>query len=83
MCLGIPGRITAVFERDGLRLGNVDFGGVTREVCIDSVPEAGVDAWVIVHVGYAISVLDEEEAAETLATLREMFDLEEELGGGS
>jgi hydrogenase expression/formation protein HypC len=80
MCLGIPGRITTTFKRDGLHMGKVDFGGVTREVCLDSVPEAEVDAWVIVHVGFAISVLDEEEAAATLAALREMFDLEEELG---
>ena len=81
MCLGIPGRITGTFERDGLRLGRVDFSGVEREVCLDYVPEAGVDDWVIVHVGFAISVLNEAEAAETLKLLREMFDLEEELGG--
>jgi hydrogenase expression/formation protein HypC len=83
MCLGIPGRINGTFQQNGLRMGRVDFGGVEREVCLDYVPEAGVDDWVIVHVGFAISVLDEAEAAETLKILREMFDLEEELGAGA
>jgi hydrogenase expression/formation protein HypC len=83
MCLGIPGRITGTFQQNGLNMGRVDFGGVEREVCLDYVPEAGVGDWVIVHVGFAISVLDEAEAAETLKLLREMFDLEEELGGSA
>ncbi len=83
MCLGIPGRISETFQQNGLRMGRVDFGGVEREVCLDCVPEAGVDDWVIVHVGFAISVLDEAEAAETLKLLRELFDLEEELGAGA
>jgi hydrogenase expression/formation protein HypC len=80
MCLGIPGTIEQIFERDGLRMGLVDFGGVRREVCLDYVPEAEAGAWVIVHVGFAISQLDEEEARATLEILRQMQDLEEELG---
>jgi hydrogenase expression/formation protein HypC len=80
MCLGIPGRITQITDTGFLRMGVVDFGGVTREVCLSYVPEAGVGEYVIVHVGFAINRLDEEEAMETLRVLREMGGVEEELG---
>ncbi len=80
MCLGIPGRIEETFERDGLRMGTVDFGGVRRQVCLVYVPEAEEGVYVLVHVGFAISVLDEEEALATLEILRELADIEEELG---
>jgi hydrogenase expression/formation protein HypC len=80
MCLGIPGKITAVREDTFLRTGTVDFGGVSRDVCLAYVPEAQVGDYVIVHVGFAINMLDEEEAQATLALLREMGGIEEELG---
>jgi hydrogenase expression/formation protein HypC len=80
MCLGIPGKVTDTYERHGQTMSKVDFGGVTRETCLDLTPEAGVGDWVIVHVGFAISVLDEEEAQETLALLREIGTVEEEWG---
>jgi hydrogenase expression/formation protein HypC len=81
MCLAIPGKITAIADDGGLlRMGTVDFGGVTREVCLAYVPEAAVGTYVIVHVGFAISQLDEVEAQETLKLLREMGDLASELG---
>ena len=83
MCLGIPGKITDLRETESLRMGTVDFGGVTRDVCLAYVPEAGVGDYVIVHVGFAISHLDEEEAEETLRMLREMGALDEELGRAS
>ena len=71
MCLAIPGRIVKV-NKDGLmRMGKVDFGGVTREVCLAYVPEADVGDYVIVHVGFAISQLDEAEAQETLKLMVE------------
>jgi len=80
VCLGIPGRIVSVID-DGLRVGTVDFDGVRRSVCLAYTPEADVDDFVIVHVGFAISVVDEEEAARTLAVLRAMPDaIESELG---
>jgi hydrogenase expression/formation protein HypC len=69
MCLGVPGRITALWEADRLRMGTVDFGGVTREVCLDTVADAAVGDYVIVHVGFAISRLDEAEARATLDLL--------------
>jgi hydrogenase expression/formation protein HypC len=85
MCLGIPGKIVDIYESGGLRMGKVDFGGVSRETCLAYVPEAEVGDYTVVHVGFAISRLSEEEAQATLDILREMGDLEEELeaiGGG-
>ena len=80
MCLAVPGRITETWEIEGLRMGRVDFDGTTREVCLAYVPEAGKDDYVVVHVGFALSVLDEEEAKATLEILRQIEDLDEELG---
>ena len=79
MCLGIPGKIVDIYESGGLRMGKVDFGGVSRETCLAYVPEAEVGDYTVVHVGFAISRLSEEEAQATLDILREMGDLEEEL----
>jgi hydrogenase expression/formation protein HypC len=84
MCLGIPGQIidsTAPPDRPDLRTGTVDFGGVRRQVCLAYVPEAGIGDYVIVHVGFAISVVDEVEAHRTLAVIRAIPDaLATELG---
>jgi hydrogenase expression/formation protein HypC len=80
MCLGVPGRIIEIYETEGRRMGTVDFGGVRREACLDFVPEAQVGQYVVVHVGFAISLLSEVEAQETLELLREIMDLEQELG---
>ncbi|MEX2161370.1 MAG: HypC/HybG/HupF family hydrogenase formation chaperone [Anaerolineales bacterium] len=79
MCLGVPGKLTQMYDRDGLRMGKVDFGGVVREACLAYVPEAQVGDYVVIHVGFAISLLSEKEAAETLALLREVSDLNAEL----
>jgi hydrogenase expression/formation protein HypC len=72
MCLGVPGRIVEIRQKDGLRLALVDFGGISREVCLDYVPEAVVGEYCIVHVGFAISLLSEAEAQETLSMLEEI-----------
>jgi hydrogenase expression/formation protein HypC len=80
MCLAIPGRIVEVSEDGLMRMGRVDFGGVTREVCLAYVPEARIGDYVIVHVGFAISQLDEDEAQETIRLLVESGILEEESG---
>ncbi|MCC6341805.1 MAG: HypC/HybG/HupF family hydrogenase formation chaperone [Bryobacterales bacterium] len=82
MCLAIPGKIVEFEERNGIRIGKVDFGGVTRQVFLDFVPEARVDDFVLVHVGFAISRLDEAEAERTYRALESMGVLDEELGGG-
>ncbi|MCX5336694.1 HypC/HybG/HupF family hydrogenase formation chaperone [Streptomyces sp. NBC_00140] len=72
MCLGIPGRIVEVHDDAGLRMATADFGGVRREVCLSCTPEAEVGSYVIVHVGFAISQVDEGEAQRTLEVLRAM-----------
>jgi hydrogenase expression/formation protein HypC len=78
MCLGVPGRIVEIYDRDGLRMARADFGGVLREVCLEYVPEAGVGDYCIIHVGFAISLVSEGEAQETLRLLREIASLERE-----
>ncbi len=83
MCLGIPGKITELFEKDGLKMGKIDFGGVVRETCLAYVPEAQIGDYVIVHVGFALNIIDEEEAQKTLELLDEIGMLQEELGEGS
>ena len=80
MCLGVPGKIVEKYEKDGLQMAKVDFGGVFREACLTYVPEAQVGEYCIIHVGFAISLLSESEAQETLDLLRQIGDLEEELG---
>ena len=80
MCLGIPGKIIEKYETNGLPMGKVDFGGTVREACLSYVPEAAVDDYVLIHVGFAINTLSEQEAQETLDMLREIIELEEEIG---
>jgi hydrogenase expression/formation protein HypC len=78
MCLGIPGKIVEIHEDRGLPMGVVDFGGVRREVCLAYVAdEIAVGDYAIVHVGFAISKVDEAEARRTFEALREMSQLEE------
>jgi hydrogenase expression/formation protein HypC len=78
MCLAVPGKIVDIYETDGLRMGKIDFGGVQREACLEYVPEARVGEYTVIHVGFAISRLSEEEAMASLEILQQMADLEEE-----
>ena len=84
MCLGVPGKVlTREDNALGVTMGTVSFGGVTKEVCLAYVPEVKVGEYVIVHVGFALSVVSGEEAAETFELLRQMgelADLEESPG---
>jgi hydrogenase expression/formation protein HypC len=80
MCLGIPGQVKEIFEANGLRMGKLNFGGIVKDACLEYLPEAGVGDYAIVHVGFAISKLDEAEAQESLRLFSEMGLLEEELG---
>lgn len=80
MCLGVPGKIIEIYESGGLRMGKIDFGGVTREACLTYVPEAQVGDYTLIHVGFALNVISEAEAQETLQLLREISDLNAELG---
>lgn len=80
MCLGVPGKIVDIYEGNGLKMGKVDFGGVTKEVCLAYVPEAKIGDYTVIHVGFALNLLDEAEALETLDLLRQIGAVEEELG---
>lgn len=80
MCLGVPGKIVEIYQKEGLSMAKVDFSGVTREACIEHVPEAEVGDYAIIHVGFAISLLSEEEALETMDLLREIMEAGEQTG---
>ena len=77
MCLAIPGQITEIYQDHGLRMARASFGGTVRKVCIEHVPEAGIGDYVLVHVGFAISTVDPEEARRTLQFLEELGELGE------
>ena len=79
MCLGVPGQVTAVWEANGTRFATADFGGVTKEICLAYVPEVVVGDYTIVHVGFALTKLDEKSALETLELFRSVGLLDEEL----
>lgn len=80
MCLGVPGKIVEIYEKGGLNTAKVDFGGIFREACLDYVEDAKVGDYCVIHVGFAISILSEKEALETLDLLRQIGGIEEELG---
>ncbi|MFI1585833.1 HypC/HybG/HupF family hydrogenase formation chaperone [Embleya sp. NPDC020630] len=80
MCLAVPGKVTKIEERDGTRMGLVDFGGVVKDVCLEYVPDLKVGEYAIVHVGFALQRLDEESALRTLALFDRLGLLQEEFG---
>ncbi len=80
MCLAVPGQIVEETDIGGIRVGRVRFGGITRDAYLDYVPDAKAGDYVMVHVGFAISKVDEEEAARTFTLLQQIGALREELG---
>ena len=76
MCLAVPGQIRSVFDVDGTTMAKVDFGGVAKDVCLAFVPDAVVGQYVIVHVGFAISVIDQDAADRTFDAFEELETLE-------
>ena len=72
MCLCIPAKVVEVYEQNGLPMGKVEFGGILKEVCLAYTPEAQLGDYVLVHVGFAISRIDEAEAQETMDLLNEI-----------
>ena len=82
MCLAVPGKVLSIEARDHTTMAEVDFGGVRKEVCLEYVPEVRVGEYVIVHVGFAIQVLDEASALETLRSFEQLGILEQEFGDG-
>lgn len=83
MCLGIPGRVTAIWDEAGTRMSTVDFGGTTKTVCLAYLPDMTIGEYTIVHAGFAITRLDEASAHETLRMFAELGVLDEELAGCS
>jgi hydrogenase expression/formation protein HypC len=83
MCLGIPGQILTIYEQNGVRMGAVDFNGIVKQVCLAYLPELAVGDYTIVHVGFAITRLDEQSARETLALFQSMGVLGAELNAGA
>lgn len=77
MCLGIPGKVLSITERDELPMGRIEFGGIVKEVCMAYVPEAQVGDYVLVHVGFAISRIDEQEAQEIFQYIEQIGELSE------
>ena len=77
MCLAIPGKVIETFDQNGMRMARVQFGGITREACLEYVPDTVAGEYVLVHVGFAISKVDEEEAQRTYQLLEEMDQLTE------
>jgi hydrogenase expression/formation protein HypC len=69
MCLGVPGKLVELYQQDGLPMGKVSFGGIVKEVCLAYTPEAQLGQYVLVHVGFAISQIDEQEAQEIFSYL--------------
>jgi hydrogenase expression/formation protein HypC len=79
MCLAVPGKIVDVWEEQGTRMATVDFDGIRKEICLAYLPDAELGDYAIVHVGFAISKVDEGSARETLQMFRELGILDEEL----
>ena len=80
MCLAVPGQVKEIYDAMGMRMGRVNFGGIVKEVCLSYLPEIEVGEYTIVHVGFAISKVDEESARQTLEAYRIMGLLDEEFG---
>ena len=77
MCLGIPGKVLRTYKEHDVLMGKVDFGGVSKQVCLEHVPEVQIGQYVLVHVGFALSKIDEEEAQFVFKFLDKMNQLEE------
>ncbi len=77
MCLAIPGKVVTIREAEGILLGKIDFGGIVKEVCLQYTPDVKLGEYVIVHVGFSLSKMDEEEAARTYQLLEELNQLGE------
>jgi hydrogenase expression/formation protein HypC len=77
MCLGIPGKIVTIFREHDLLMGKIDFGGITKQACLETLPEVIVGDYVLIHVGFALAKIDETEARQIFAFLEGMNELHE------
>jgi hydrogenase expression/formation protein HypC len=78
MCLGIPAKVIELYETDAMKMAKVDFGGIIKEACMEYLPEVKLGDYVIIHVGFGLSILDEQEATETMELLKQIDSLGEE-----
>jgi hydrogenase expression/formation protein HypC len=81
MCLGIPAKVIELYQSNGMKMARVDFGGVIKEACMEYLPEIKVGDYTIVHVGFGLSILDEQEARETMELLRQIDSSGDEFPG--
>jgi len=77
MCLGIPAKVIELYQADGMKMAKVDFGGALKEACMEYLPEVKVGDYTIIHVGFGLSILDEQEALETMELLKQIDALGE------
>jgi hydrogenase expression/formation protein HypC len=82
VCLGIPAKVIELYDKNGMKMAKVDFGGAIKEVCMEYLPEARLGDYTIIHVGFGLSILDEKEALETMELLKQIgaFDEQENPG---
>ena len=80
MCLGIPGKVVNLYEVNGIKMAKIDFSGVIKEACMEYLPEIKVGDYTLIHVGFGLSIIDEEEAFETMNLLNQIAAIGEEEG---
>lgn len=78
MCLGIPAKVIELYEKDGMKMAKVDFGGVIKEACMEYLPEVKIGDYTLIHVGFGLSILDERDAMETLDLIKQIQSMESE-----
>ena len=78
MCLGIPGKVTELYEINSIKMAKVDFGGVIKEACMAYLPEIKVGDYTLIHVGFGLSIIDEQEAKETMDLLNQIASYQDE-----
>lgn len=83
MCLAVPGLVIEIFDQDGLKMGRIDYAGSVQRACLEYVPEVREGEYVVVHAGFAITVLDQDEAQKSFEVWREMIESAEEQGPDS
>jgi hydrogenase expression/formation protein HypC len=81
MCLGVPGKIIEIYQINDLAMGKIDFGGVIREACLAYVPDAKIGDYALIHVGFALNLISETEAQETLELLQQIAEYAESING--
>ena len=79
MCLAVPGKVEEIYDQNGLKMGKINYGGTLQEACLEYCPEVKIGEYAIVHAGFAISILDEEEAQKSLETWKELEAADDQL----